>query len=216
MVAHLVAVFGYLGVVISVFVYLAPVLTFIKIYGEKSTVGYSVMPYTVALMSSGIWLYYGAIEKDGHLLIGVNAFGCVVERVYIIMYIVYSPPHRQVRAIRSRSMAFMPITLTCVLNVNTIIWGVYGFLRGDAVIWVPNTIGLVLGVVQVIVYLQGFRFLTSKIERNKKLVEKGKVLESLQRKPKVRRRKGTKKKEGIENSNGSSYLFKYGDSTKLL
>ncbi|EYU26989.1 hypothetical protein MIMGU_mgv1a0181801mg, partial [Erythranthe guttata] len=161
-------------------------LTFIKIYGEKSTVGYSVMPYTVALMSSGIWLYYGAIEKDGHLLIGVNAFGCVVERVYIIMYIVYSPPHRQirtirllsillcilctvilftffmwkgntreeiVRAIRSRSVAFMPITLTCVLNVNTIIWGVYGFLRGDAAIWVPNTIGLVLGVVQVIVYL---------------------------------------------------------------
>ncbi|EYU41288.1 hypothetical protein MIMGU_mgv1a019412mg, partial [Erythranthe guttata] len=181
-------------------------LMFIKIYGEKSTVGYSVMPYTVALMSSGIWLYYGAIEKDGHLLIGVNAFGCVVETVYIIMYIVYSPPHHKiriirllsillcilctiilftffmwkgntreeivswicfgasisvygatvgsvVRAIRTRSVAFMLITLTCVLTVNAIIWGVYGFLRGDAAIWVPNTISLVLGVVQVIVYL---------------------------------------------------------------
>ncbi|XP_012849830.1 PREDICTED: bidirectional sugar transporter N3-like [Erythranthe guttata] len=166
---------------------------FIKIYGEKSTVGYSVMPYTVALMSSGIWLYYGAIEKDGHLLIGVNAFGCVVETVYIIMYIVYSPPHHKiriirllsillcilctiilftffmwkgntreeivswicfgasisvygatvgsvVRAIRTRSVAFMPITLTCVLTVNAIIWGVYGFLRGDAAIW-PCTRG---------------------------------------------------------------------------
>ncbi|KAL3636480.1 hypothetical protein CASFOL_021027 [Castilleja foliolosa] len=82
--------FGLLGNIISIFVYLAPLPTFIRICKEKSTMGFDLLPYAVALFSAMLWLYYAFLKKNVVLLISINSFGCIVETIYIVMYLFYA------------------------------------------------------------------------------------------------------------------------------
>ncbi|KAJ0765811.1 putative SWEET sugar transporter [Helianthus annuus] len=65
--------------------------TFYKIITKKSTEGFQSIPYVVALFSSMIWIYYATLKSDATLLITINAFGCVIETLYISIYIAYAP-----------------------------------------------------------------------------------------------------------------------------
>ncbi|XP_056168334.1 bidirectional sugar transporter N3-like [Syzygium oleosum] len=89
---HLLTVaFGILGNVVSFVVFLAPLLTFYRIYRKKSTEGFQSLPYLVALFSCMLWLYYAFLKGNSTLLITINTFGSVIETVYIAMYIAYAP-----------------------------------------------------------------------------------------------------------------------------
>ncbi|GKV17380.1 hypothetical protein SLEP1_g27895 [Rubroshorea leprosula] len=58
-------VFGVLGNISSFVVFLAPIAM--------------------------LWIYYALLKSDAFLLITINAFGCVVETIYIAFYITYAP-----------------------------------------------------------------------------------------------------------------------------
>lgn len=87
---ELVLTFGILGNIVSIFVFLAPLPTFIEIYRRKSILGFQSLPYAVALFSSMLWMYYAFLKKDADLLISINSIGCFVETIYIIIYLVYA------------------------------------------------------------------------------------------------------------------------------
>lgn len=87
--------FGILGNIISIFVYFAPLPTFIRIHREKSTLAFQSLPYVVALFSSMLWMYYALIKTNTPLLITINSFGCVIETIYIFVFLLYA--HKKAR-----------------------------------------------------------------------------------------------------------------------
>lgn len=75
--------------------------TFYRIYKKKSTESFQSLPYLVALFSSMLWLYYAMLKRDAVLLITINSFGCVIEIIYIVLYITYATRDARVTLINS-------------------------------------------------------------------------------------------------------------------
>ncbi|KDP22571.1 hypothetical protein JCGZ_26402 [Jatropha curcas] len=71
--------------------FLAPLPTFIRVYRKKSTEGFHSIPYVVALFSAMLWIYYAILKSTDYLLLSINSSGCLVEIIYIIVYIIYAP-----------------------------------------------------------------------------------------------------------------------------
>ncbi|PHT34633.1 hypothetical protein CQW23_26433 [Capsicum baccatum] len=173
------------GNIISILVFLAPVPAFRRICKEKSTMGFQSAPYVVALFSSMLWMYYAFIKKNAILLVSINSFGCVVETIYISIFILYASKEarRQTvkllvsligglytliflvtlfplngasrvqvagwicvtvavavfaaplsivfQVVRTKSVEFMPFTLSFFLTLSAIMWFAYGLLLKD-------------------------------------------------------------------------------------
>ncbi|KAJ6844833.1 bidirectional sugar transporter SWEET13-like [Iris pallida] len=199
--------FGLLGNLISFMVYLAPIPTFRRIYKKKSTEGFQSEPYIVAFFSSMLWIYYAFIKTDEYLLITINSFGCVVETVYIFMFLFYAPKKVKIHAaklmlalnvglfslivlstmllcsgptrlkvlgwmcvgfavsvfaaplsiikqvIRTKSVEFMPFSLSFFLTLSAIAWFSYGMFVKDIYVAIPNILGFSFGVVQMVLYI---------------------------------------------------------------
>ncbi|XP_037449587.1 bidirectional sugar transporter SWEET14-like [Triticum dicoccoides] len=198
--------FGLLGNVISFMTYLAPLPTFYRIYRSKSTQGFQSVPYVVALFSAMLWIYYALLKSDECLLITINSAGCVIETIYIIIYLTYAPkqaklftakillllnvgvfglillltlllsegekrvvmlgwvcvgfsvsvfvaPLSVIRlVVRTRSVEFMPFSLSLSLTVSAVVWFLYGLLIKDKYVALPNILGFAFGVVQMGLY----------------------------------------------------------------
>ncbi|CAN6372069.1 unnamed protein product [Urochloa humidicola] len=198
--------FGLLGNVISFMTYLAPLPTFYRIYKNKSTEGFQSVPYVVALFSAMLWIYYALIKSNECLLITVNSAGCVIETIYIVIYLIYAPKkaklftvkillllnvgvfglillltlllfagqHRVValgwvcvgfsvsvfvaplsiigKVVRTRSVEFMPFSLSLSLTVSAVVWFLYGLLIKDKYVALPNVLGFTFGVIQMGLY----------------------------------------------------------------
>lgn len=199
--------FGLLGNLISFMTYLAPIPTFYRIYKCKSTEGFQSVPYVVALFSAMLWIYYALVKTNEVLLITINAAGCVIEIVYIVMFLAYAPRKAKVstakifvllnvgifglillltlllsegqkrvvslgwvcvafsvsvfvaplsiirHVIRTRSVEYMPFSLSLSLTLSAVVWCLYGLLIKDKYVALPNVLGFIFGVVQMGLYV---------------------------------------------------------------
>ncbi|RLN19648.1 bidirectional sugar transporter SWEET12-like [Panicum miliaceum] len=98
---------GILGNILSFLVTLAPVPTFYRVYKKKSTESFQSVPYVVALLSAMLWLYYALLSMDV-LLLSINAIACVVESVYLAIYLVYAP----------KDAMIFTMKLLCIMNMG--------------------------------------------------------------------------------------------------
>ncbi|XP_062182826.1 bidirectional sugar transporter SWEET14-like [Phragmites australis] len=199
--------FGLLGNIISFMTYLAPLPTFYRIYKNKSTQGFQSVPYVVALFSAMLWIYYALLKSDECLLITINSAGCVIETIYIAVYLAYAPKKAKLftakillllnvgvfglillltlllstgkkrvvllgwvcvgfsvsvfvaplsiirQVVRTRSVEFMPFSLSLSLTVSAVVWFLYGLLIRDKYVALPNVIGFTFGVIQMGLYM---------------------------------------------------------------
>ncbi|KAB2609077.1 bidirectional sugar transporter N3 [Pyrus ussuriensis x Pyrus communis] len=83
--------FGILGNIVSFIVFLAPLPTFWRVYKKKSTEGFQSVPYVFALFS---------LKSHEILLITINSFGCVIETIYIAIYLTYATKQARVSTLR--------------------------------------------------------------------------------------------------------------------
>ncbi|KAG5523128.1 hypothetical protein RHGRI_035068 [Rhododendron griersonianum] len=145
--------FGLLGNIISFFVFLSPLPTFYKIYQKKSTEGFQSVPYVVALFSAMLLMYYAFLkDNDGILIITINSFGCLVETIYIAVYLFYAPKKTKKQVIRTQSVEYMPFSLSLSLTLNAVMWFFYGLLIKDFNVAIPNVLGFVFGIIQMVLY----------------------------------------------------------------
>ncbi|KAJ4850138.1 hypothetical protein Tsubulata_000613 [Turnera subulata] len=180
----LIFAFGILGNIISIMMYLAPIPTFMRVYRNKTTEGFQSIPYVVALFAALVWVYYATLKSNDYLLLSINCFGCIVETIYVSVFIFYAPKKARVLTlqqgilsilgfssifalthfltkginrlhivgwfcvalsaavfaaplsilrlvIRTKSVEFMPFTLSLFLTLSAILWFLYGMLLRD-------------------------------------------------------------------------------------
>ncbi|KAF5191092.1 Bidirectional sugar transporter sweet13, partial [Thalictrum thalictroides] len=180
--------------------------TFYRVYKKKNTEGFQSIPYIVALFSAMLWLFYAYLKPNGSMLLTINTAGCIIESIYIIVYLIYAPRPAKIyttrlllllnvvvfglivlftilfakeakrativgwicsvfsvcvfaaplsimrQVIRTKSVEFMPISLSIFLTLCAIVWFFYGLLIMDLYVAGPNILGFLFGIAQMILY----------------------------------------------------------------
>ncbi|KAK6154210.1 hypothetical protein DH2020_013849 [Rehmannia glutinosa] len=98
---------------------------------------------------------FGLILIFTHFLVKgsvrVQVLGWICVTLSASVYVAPLSIMRQV--IRTKSVEFMPISLSFALLLNAVMWFFYGLLLKDFYIGVPNIVGFIFGALQIILYL---------------------------------------------------------------
>uniref|UniRef100_A0A368UMV9 Bidirectional sugar transporter SWEET n=1 Tax=Glycine max TaxID=3847 RepID=A0A368UMV9_SOYBN len=199
--SHLSFAFGVLGNIASFVCFLAPLPTFYRVCKKKSTEGFQSIPYVAALFSAMLWIFYAYVKTGEMLLITINAFGCVIETIYLAVFITYCPKKARGRVkllgwicvvfatsvfaaplsiirvvIRTKSVEFLPFPLSLLLLISAIMWLLYGISLKDIYVTLPNVVGLTFGVIQIGLYAM---YRNNKPVKDQKLPEhKGDIVDN--------------------------------------
>lgn len=118
-------IFGILGNIVSFGVYLAPSPTFWRIYKKKSTQGFQSIPYSVALFSAMLLLYYAFLKEDNAtMIITINTIGCTIEAFYLTIYMIYAP--KKARVYTAKLLGLFNVAFFGLIVVVTMV-----FVRGE-------------------------------------------------------------------------------------
>ncbi|KNA15693.1 hypothetical protein SOVF_095760 [Spinacia oleracea] len=171
-------IFGILGNIVSFGVFLAPLPTFWRIFKKKSTLGFQSIPYSVALFSSMLLLYYAFLkETNGTMILTINTIGCVIEGTYLIIYLIYATKEARIYTTKLVGLfnvgVFGLIVLTTMLfvkgmdkhtmfskggmRVNIVGWisGIFSVcvFAAPLSVMLPNILGFAFGIAQMILYV---------------------------------------------------------------
>ncbi|CAA7046633.1 unnamed protein product [Microthlaspi erraticum] len=110
---------GICGNVISLFLFLSPIPTFVTIYKMQKVEEYKADPYLATVLNCALWVLYGlpVVHPDSLLVITINATGLAIELLYLAVFIYFSPTLRKVKVglWLIGEMVFVGIVATCTL-----------------------------------------------------------------------------------------------------
>ncbi|CAM6084114.1 unnamed protein product [Calypogeia fissa] len=114
--------FGILGNIIGVGVNLAPMPTFWRIYREKSTQGFSGLPYVFSLFSALLWVLYGLpmVTKNALMLITINVASGSIQIFYLTVFVIYAAKKARIHVIRVLAGCFAFLATAAVLTLTVV------------------------------------------------------------------------------------------------
>nr|UJT76405.1 bidirectional sugar transporter SWEET14a [Hemerocallis fulva] len=113
-----------------------------KVYTAKIIMGLNVGLFSLIVLST-LLLTKGAHRQK---LLGWMCVGFAVS--------VFAAPLSIIRqVIRTKSVEFMPFSLSFFLTLSAIVWFSYGLLIKDIYVAIPNILGFSFGVIQMILYI---------------------------------------------------------------
>ncbi|GMH26013.1 hypothetical protein Nepgr_027856 [Nepenthes gracilis] len=131
-----------------------------KMYTARLLILFNLGVYGLIILSTMLF-------SHGKLRAQVVGWICGVFSVCVFA----SPLSVMRLVIRTKSAEFLPIWLSFFLTICAVMWFFYGFLIGDFFIALPNVLGFLLGVAQMILYA------IYKDARNKEVTPEGKLEE---------------------------------------
>lgn len=107
----------------------------------------------LVLMSAALLEAVGFLGAMGVLLHNdlKRLWGLVANGILLVFYA--SPLSSLLKVFQTRSNASIHLTMAVMTILNSALWVVYGLAIKNAYIWVPNSVGGILGLVQVILYI---------------------------------------------------------------
>ncbi|XP_047306413.1 bidirectional sugar transporter SWEET5-like [Impatiens glandulifera] len=204
---------GIIGNVISFFLFLSPLPTFLHIWKAKSVEEFKPDPYLATLLNCAMWVFYALpMVHPGSTLVGtINGIGLFIELIYVFFYfffsnqkkrktilvvfgvecffvgiivtitmyafettkrrsmlvgivcvvlnaIMYASPLTVMRqVIRTKSVKYMPFWVSFANSINAVIWLAYALLKFDLYVTIPNGLGTLFGVMQLILYFTYYK-----------------------------------------------------------
>ncbi|KAF8118145.1 hypothetical protein N665_0006s0138 [Sinapis alba] len=86
--------------------------------------------------------------KSPSLQVSVIGWICVAISVSVFA----APLMIVARVIKTKSVEFMPFTLSFFLTISAVMWFAYGAFLHDICIAIPNVVGFILGMLQMVLY----------------------------------------------------------------
>ncbi|KAL6175269.1 hypothetical protein ACLB2K_051911 [Fragaria x ananassa] len=216
-------VVGIIGNLISLFLFLSPVPTFVQIWKKGSVEQYSPVPYLATLINCMAWTLYGLpiVHPNSTLVWTINGSGTIIEVVYIILFLVYSDKKKRLMVvlvvaleiifigvltllvltlahthtkrslivgivsiafnimmyaspltvmklvITTKSVEYMPFFLSFASFANGVAWTAYALIRFDPFITIPNGLGTVFSLAQLILYATYYKSTQRQIAERK-------------------------------------------------
>nr|QHT64202.1 sugar efflux transporter 2a [Litchi chinensis] len=103
----------------------------------------------ISVFAVFVSIAYASIElfesHERQIFVGCLTIGSLISMFASPLFIIKL-------VIKSRSVEFMPFNLSLSTFLMSLSFFVYGMLKDDAFIYVPNGIGMVLGIVQLMLY----------------------------------------------------------------
>ncbi|KAL3635121.1 hypothetical protein CASFOL_019668 [Castilleja foliolosa] len=135
------SLYAIIGSICFFLLFLSPILTFIKIRARKSVGDFDSLPYVVTFTSAGLWLYYGILDH-GVAIIIVNAFGVVIEALYITMYMYYATSDIRTLMVKKLAVGVVILLLTIPVTLVT----THSFFRVEIVGWRCTALSVLVAV----------------------------------------------------------------------
>ncbi|KAJ6714305.1 BIDIRECTIONAL SUGAR TRANSPORTER SWEET [Salix viminalis] len=206
-------VVGITGNVISLFLFMSPVPTFVQIWKKKSVEQFSAAPYLATLINCVVWVLYGLpiVHPHSTLVWTINGAGTAIEIVYLVLFIIHSDSKKRLKVllivlaevifmavlttlvltlvhttkkrtvivgvvaivfnammyaaplsvmkmvITTKSVEYMPFFISLASLANGVAWSAYALIKFDPFILVPNGMGTLFSVAQLILYAVYYR-----------------------------------------------------------
>ncbi|XP_058179414.1 bidirectional sugar transporter SWEET5 [Rhododendron vialii] len=85
-------IIGVIGNVISFFLFLSPLPTFVKIYKARSVQEFKPDPYVATILNCCMWVFYGLpfVHPDSILVVTINGIGLVIEIFNVSVFLAFS------------------------------------------------------------------------------------------------------------------------------